>query len=67
MTPVFSVFQDPESTLQWGRPRYRWNILPPVDAREMEWLEAFLKVVEWMEEVYPELAAQLKSTAQDEF
>ena len=31
-------------------------MLPPVHTREMEWLVAFVGVVEWMEDTYPDLA-----------
>jgi len=41
-------------------------MLPPVDAREMEWLVAFLGVVEWMEDAYPDLAFQERSSVRDE-
>lgn len=34
-------------------------MLPPVNAREMMWLEAFLNAVEWMEGAYPELAREV--------
>ncbi|KAK0716440.1 hypothetical protein B0T21DRAFT_62111 [Apiosordaria backusii] len=30
----------------------------PIDSREMEWLEAFLQVVEWMEDTFPEPAVE---------
>ncbi|KAK0746526.1 hypothetical protein B0T18DRAFT_429476 [Schizothecium vesticola] len=41
----------------WWRKRYM-DLIPPVAAREMEWLEAFVSVVGWLEQAYPELAKQ---------
>lgn len=35
-------------------------LLPPIHADEMKWLVAFVRVVEWMEREYPELAAEEK-------
>ncbi|KAK1826188.1 hypothetical protein QBC39DRAFT_28426 [Podospora conica] len=36
------------------------EMVPPVAAGEVEWLEAFVNVVKWLEEKYPEIAAQEK-------
>ena len=35
-------------------------ILPPIDPDEMDWLEAFVSAVEWMEARYPDIAAECK-------
>ncbi|KAK0716859.1 hypothetical protein B0T26DRAFT_871494 [Lasiosphaeria miniovina] len=35
-------------------------LLLPVDSREMEWVESFLRGVGWMEKTFPELAAEAK-------
>ena len=42
------------------------GMLPPVDSREITWLEAFLRVVEWMEKEYPNLADEAKQFQEEE-
>jgi len=35
-------------------------LLPPVHVDEMRWLVAFVRVTEWMERAYPEVAEEEK-------
>lgn len=30
-----------------------------IDSREIEWLDAFLQAVEWMEDTFPELVVEI--------
>lgn len=41
-------------------------VLLPAKSEEVEWLVAFLETVEWMENQYPELAAEAKAKVIDE-
>lgn len=55
-TYSFAIHRSQISTIGSG-----YGLLSPVDSREIEWLMAFLRVVEWMEETYPDLAAEAKT------
>ncbi|KAM7216974.1 hypothetical protein V8F06_007613 [Rhypophila decipiens] len=39
------------------------DYMPPFDPREMEWLMAFVKCIEWLEEKFPETAQRAKQSA----
>ncbi|KAK5656887.1 hypothetical protein OQA88_4438 [Cercophora sp. LCS_1] len=52
--PRFKAQMD--TALVWKDHLRQLTMLPPFDAREIEWLEAFVGVVEWMEGAYPDVA-----------
>ncbi|KAK3368480.1 hypothetical protein B0H63DRAFT_76614 [Podospora didyma] len=60
-TPVFAV--DMHQAYTHGG---RSGILPPVDSREITWLEAFLRSVKWMEKAFPDLAEEAKLVKEEE-
>ncbi|KAK4194043.1 hypothetical protein QBC40DRAFT_291474 [Triangularia verruculosa] len=58
---VFSVKEKPLIFPQQRSPHGARPMILPIDDREMEWLEAFLTAVEWMEDTFPELSMEAKA------
>ncbi|KAM7193670.1 hypothetical protein V8F20_008307 [Naviculisporaceae sp. PSN 640] len=57
--PRFAIYETEAMTVG----RYKTNYMPPFHPAEMEWLMAFVRCIEWMEEQFPLLAAQAKGNA----
>lgn len=51
--PIFSVHEKPLDLHLCG------NARSMIDSREIEWLDAFLQAVEWMEDTFPELVVEI--------
>ncbi|KAK4161384.1 hypothetical protein QBC43DRAFT_243833 [Cladorrhinum sp. PSN259] len=59
-TPAFAVHQETARTLRKMR-----SLLTPARPEEVEWLVAFLEVIEWIEGEYLELATEIKAAGAD--